>query len=93
MFAKNLSQAPTAIIPIQISRRLRKVKKKFNITADFYSLKHLFLDELDKVTQYSELNLSSKMASHTTTSITNSVYLVGKKNRENKILKNLDIRM
>lgn len=93
LFAKNLSPGIVAIDPIQISRRWRNVKKEFKITADFYSLKHLFLDELDKATQNSELNLSSKMASHTTPSITNSVYLVGKKKRDNEILKKLDIKM
>lgn len=72
---------------------IKKNKNEVPITADFYSLKHLFLDELDKATQRTEINLSSKLASHTTATITNSVYLVGKKKRENEILKGLDIRI
>lgn len=60
------------------------------ITSDFYSLKHLFLDKIDESIQAIE-NISSKLASHTTPTITNSVYLVNKKKRENKILKELKI--
>lgn len=91
LFAKNLQPDSIAINPTQISRRWRFVKKQFSITADFYALKHLFLDELDQATTVEETigieNISSKMASHTTPSITNSVYLVGKKRRENERLK------
>lgn len=58
-----------------------------SITADFYSLKHLFLDELDNITD-SNLNLSQNIASHTT-NITETAYLFGRENRKNEILKNL----
>ncbi len=60
------------------------------ITADFYSLKHLFLDRLDKNVNDIE-NVSMLMASHTTPTITNKVYLVGKKQRQLDQLKNIRV--
>lgn len=68
-------------------------KNKFvysKITADFYSLKHLFLDELDRMTSdVPVLNLSKEIACHTT-NITERTYLVGKSDRKNEILKNIN---
>lgn len=61
------------------------------ITADFYSLKALFLDELDKYTNSSNENLSQNLASHTTSKTTDTYYLVGKKERAKDKLKNIDI--
>ena len=66
--------------------KLNKISHQF-ITADFYSLKHLFLDELDNATD-SDLNLSKNLAGHTT-NITETAYLFGRENRKNEILKNI----
>jgi integrase len=63
------------------------------VTADFYSLKHLFLDKVDEATSGSSENISSNLASHTTPTITNSVYLVNKKKREREQLKKLQISL
>jgi integrase len=88
LFSKKLLPGKSSIMPYQITLRWKRhVKNKLGITADFYSLKHLFLDLIDQT--QSGQNLSSKLASHTTSTITNSVYLVGKKDRENEILKHL----
>ena len=71
-------------------------KQKFvysKITTDFYSLKHLFLDELDRITSSIPIfELSKELACHTT-NITERTYLVGKQNRKNEILKNIDINL
>jgi site-specific recombinase XerC len=61
------------------------------ITADFYSLKHLFLDELDRLSN-SASNLSKTMASHTT-NVTETNYLFGREGRKNEALKNLHINV
>lgn len=67
----------------------RLVKDKLDVTADFYALKHLFLDELDKASDIN-LNLSKGMASHET-NVTEKVYLVGRNNRKNEALKKINI--
>ncbi|TWP27422.1 hypothetical protein ETU09_07140 [Apibacter muscae] len=69
---------------------LKKDEKGIPVTADFYSLKHLFLDKVDASSENYE-NISSRLASHTTPNITNSVYLINKKKREREKLKNLKI--
>lgn len=96
LFAKGLKPGPVEISPVQITRRWNRIVKKkyskeFNveITADFYSLKHLFLDRLDKSVDIE--NVSMLMASHTTPNITNTVYLVGKKQRQLNKLKNIRV--
>ncbi len=68
-------------------------EKYVPVTADFYALKHLFLDELDKYSYGQHSGLSSKLASHTTDNVTNAVYLVSKKQRANEVLKNIDINI
>lgn len=71
-------------------------KEKFvysKISTDFYSLKHLFLDELDRITSnVPVLELSKEIACHTT-NITERAYLIGKQNRKNEILKNININL
>lgn len=96
LFAKGLKPGPVAINPAQITRRWNSlVKKKYSeisgdvITADFYSLKHLFLDKLDSSSDIE--NVSMLMASHTSPAITNKVYLVGKKQRELDQLKTIRV--
>jgi len=97
LFSKGLKPGSVPISPTQITRRWnRLVKKKYSeknrkkITADFYSLKHLFLDRLDQSIEGIE-NVSMLMASHTTPTITNKVYLVGKKQRQLDQLKNIRV--
>lgn len=72
------------------------------ITADFYSLKHLFLDELDRIANEkmklagklmkSEVDLSKFIAGHTT-DVTERVYLFGREGRKNDILKNTSVNI
>lgn len=92
LFARDLKPALIPIRAYQITKRWKRlVKDKLDVTADFYSLKHLFLDELDRASQAS-LNLSKGMASHQT-NVTETVYLVGRQNRKNEALKNIVINI
>ena len=94
VFSKGLVPGPNSIKSYQITKRWKRlVKEKYGIQEDFYALKHLFLDLMDSKIENNELNLSSKLASHTTPGITNSVYLVNRKKREMEMLKNVDIRI
>ncbi|MEC4050612.1 tyrosine-type recombinase/integrase [Flavobacterium sp. SUN046] len=68
---------------------LKKGENHRLITADFYSLKHLFLDLLDSITEENQ-SLSKSMASHTT-NVTERVYLVGREGRKNEALKKIKI--
>lgn len=90
LFTRNLQPSQVPIQPYQITKRWKRlVKDKLDVTADFYSLKHLFLDELDKASE-NHSNLSKKMASHTT-NVTEAVYLVGREKRKNEVLKSIKI--
>jgi integrase len=95
LFSKGLVPGSEEIRAYQITKRFKRlVKDKYpEITADFYSLKHLFLDLLDSKIHDDSLNLSSKLASHTSTQVTNSVYLVNKKERERELLKTINIEI
>ena len=55
-----------------------------NITADFYSLKHLNLDE---TTELLSLEDAARMANHKGTKMMSSVYAVGEKQRQFEKLK------
>lgn len=91
LFTRGLKPSLIPIQAFQISIRWRRwVKKKLDVTADFYALKHLFLDELDKASD-AEMNLSKGMASHET-NVTEKVYLVGRNNRKNEALKKINIQ-
>lgn len=91
LFTRNLKPSLVPIQPYQITKRWKRlVKDKLDITADFYSLKHLFLDELDKASN-SALNLSKEMASHTT-NVTETAYLFGREKRKNEILKKIQLQ-
>jgi integrase len=71
----------------QITTRWRvHVKDKLGITADFYSLKHLNLDE---VTEILSMEDAAKMASHTTTKMIEKNYAIGEKQRQLERLKHL----
>ncbi|MGC4130232.1 MAG: site-specific integrase [Bergeyella sp.] len=61
------------------------------ITEDFYSLKHLFLDKLDKISDtvpVIDINLAQGAANHKSNRTT-GIYAVGRKNRANEYLKNV----
>jgi hypothetical protein len=60
------------------------VKKKLGVKEDFYSLKHLNLDETASILN---INDAAAMASHTSTVITLKHYAVNEKSRQNKRLK------
>lgn len=57
----------------------RNVKVMLDITADFYSLKHLNLDE---TTEILSLEDAARMANHKGTKMVSSVYAVGEKQRQ-----------
>ena len=92
IFSKGLVPGPESIDASQITKRwYRLVKKsktlknidgnKLNITADFYSFKHSFLDSLPTAeAQLMAEHLSSK---------TTEIYQVNKKKRERELLKQL----
>lgn len=91
LFTRNLKPSQIPIQPYQITKRWKRlVKDKLNVTADFYSLKHLFLDELDKASN-SVMNLSKEMASHTT-NVTETAYLFGRESRKNEVLKKIQLQ-
>ena len=61
------------------------------VTADFYTLKHKFLDELDKLqdtTPVIPINLAQIVASHKSNATT-GIYATGRQSRKNELLKNL----
>lgn len=62
----------------------RNVKVMLDITADFYSLKHLNLDE---TTELLSLEDAARMANHKGTKMVSSVYAVGEKQRQFEKLK------
>ena len=91
LFTRGLEPSLIATKPYQITKRWKRlVKDKYNVTADFYSMKHLFLDELDKATSESSM-FSKGMASHET-DVTEKVYLIGRNNRKNEALKTINIK-
>lgn len=92
LFTRNLQPSLIATQPYQITKRWKRlVKDKYNVTADFYALKHLFLDEIDKATSESSM-LSKGMANHET-DVTEKVYLIGRNGRKNEALKNIKINI
>ena len=91
LFTRGLKPSLVPTQPYQITKRWKRlVKDKLNVTADFYALKHLFLDELDKASD-PKLNLPKGMADHTT-DVTETVYLVGREKRKNEILKTVQLK-
>lgn len=73
---------------LTLIKDLKKGDKNFEmITSDFYSLKHLFLDELDRIS-----NLAGHAAGHTT-DVTERFYLFGSDSRKNEALKRININV
>jgi hypothetical protein len=68
------------IQPYQITKRWKRlVKDKYNVTADFYALKHLFWSWIKPLVKA----LSKGMASHET-DVTEKVYLIGRNSKKTK---------
>ena len=62
------------------------IKKKLGINEDFYSIKHLNLDE---TATFLDIHDASAMASHNSSNITARYYAIGEKLRQNERLKQL----
>lgn len=101
LFSKWLKPGDEQIAARQISRKYNKyIKTRFSeekdikITADFYALKHKFLDRLDAMQHQLDLsNAAQTLASHKTSKITNSVYLINKKKRDRDSLKTIELKV
>jgi hypothetical protein len=63
------------------------VKKKFGITADFYSLKHLHTSEVVELLSDIE---AAKHNSHKSTTMVNTIYDVNKSKRKERQIIELD---
>jgi len=88
IFSKGLLPGAKAIQSYQITKRWnRHIKIKLGIKEDFYSLKHLNLDQTAAILG---INDASAMASHTTTSLTIKHYAIGEKQRQNERLKSIE---
>ena len=85
IFSKGLVPGKSVIQSYQITKRWnRHIKKKLGIMEDFYSLKHLNLDETAELLG---INDASAMASHTSTAVTLKHYAVNETSRQNERLK------
>ena len=88
IFSKGLEPGKEPIQSYQITKRWnRHIKKKLGIKEDFYSLKHLNLDQTAEILGIAD---ASHMASHTSTEITAKYYALGEKQRQNERLKNIE---
>lgn len=71
----------------QITRRWEEhVKKKLNIPADIYSLKH---SNLDDIAEKISLLLAQKAAGHLSPDTTSKYYVPGQKKREHEVLRSI----
>ncbi len=85
IFSVGLKPGTKKIIREQITRRWYvHVKKKLNISADFYSLKHLNIDETADALDIKD---ASVMAGHTTPVITIEHYALNEKQRQHERLR------
>ena len=102
LFSEYLRPGLKPIAARQITRKWHKlIKTRFNegrkkkITADFYPLKHLFLDKLDELQHNSatvhDTSMAQTLASHRSPNITNAVYLQNKKKRDREALKSVSV--
>ena len=88
IFTKELLPGQKAIQSYQITKRWnRHVKAKLGIKADFYSLKHLNLDQTAAILG---INDASAMASHASTGVTINHYAFGEKLRQNERLRKVE---
>jgi len=89
IFSRNLEPGENSITRAQVTRRWKvHVKDKLGITADFYSLKHLSLDE---IVSSSSMKDASALASHTSDKMMKNHYAVGEKQRQLDRLKKVNI--
>jgi len=88
IFSKGLIPGAIPIQSYQITKRWnRHIKKKLGIEEDFYSLKHLNLDETSSILG---INDAAAMASHTSSNVTLKYYTINEVNRQNERLKAID---
>lgn len=89
IFSVGLVPGKSCIRRDQITRRWREhVKKKLDIQADFYSLKHLHTTEVVEALNVQE---AAKMNAHTSTAMVVSIYDVNRKSREFEQLRTADV--
>lgn len=88
VFSTGLAPGKVPIKSYQITKRWnRHIKKKLGIDDDFYSLKHLNLDETAALLG---LNDAAAMASHSSTEVTARHYAVNELHRQSERLKSVD---
>ena len=88
LFSVGLKPGSKKIIREQITRRWNvHVKKKLNITPDFYSLKHLNIDETAAALDIKD---AAAMAGHTTPVITIAHYALNEKDRQHERLRKVN---
>ena len=95
IFSLNLSPGPVQINSEKITRRWKNhVKNKLGITADFYTLKHRFIDQLDAMSAAAPIiplrNPAQEMAGHKSDKMTD-VYAHGRASRERELLKKIKL--
>jgi integrase len=89
IFSKGLRPGNSPINTDQITKRWKlHVKDKLQIEADFYSLKHLHLDE---IAAQSGIEDAAAMASHSSSKTTIKHYAVNEKYRQDQRLKSMSI--
>lgn len=88
LFSNGLLPGKKQIQPYQITKRwYRLVKKKLNIQADFYSLKHLHTTEIVDLLSEKE---AAEHNEHTSTAMVVRIYDVKRKDRKHSKVKGLD---
>jgi len=90
LFSRDLKPGPQPIKPYQIGKRwYRLVKKKLNISADFYSLKHLHTTEI--VELLSDMDAASHNG-HRSTAMVVGIYDVKRELRNHEKIKSINNR-
>lgn len=87
VFSKGLKPGPSPVQSFQITKRWNKyIKKELGITEDFYSLKHL---NLDQTAALLDIRDAAALASHTNTAITVKHYALNEGQRQAERLRNI----
>jgi len=88
IFSKGLLPGKFAIQSYQITKRWnRHIKTKLGINEDFYSLKHINLDEIASILN---INDAAAMASHSSSVVTLKHYAINESQRQNERLKQVE---
>ena len=88
VFSKGLFPGKSPIQSYQITKRWhRHIKTKLGINEDFYSLKHLNLDETASILN---INDAAAMASHSSNAVTLKHYAINESQRQNERLKRVE---